>query len=96
MAHNYNDSAYGSGANGMGVFSAVLAGALLGAAAMFLSDERNRKKVAKSFDHLKEEGEERINDIEERVNGIKEKGLERVSGELSKAQDKIKREQRKS
>jgi gas vesicle protein len=70
--------------NNEGIFGAVLAGALIGAAAVFFSDEKNRETVRRKINDMKEKGEEKVEDL-------REKGLETVSKELDKAHTRVRK-----
>ncbi len=63
-------------------FKALVVGVALGAAAIFFSDERNRKKVNRTVKNWHDKAEDEIEDI-------KEKGLTKVNRELSKAKAEV-------
>lgn len=85
MARNHYEDKF-PGSSGLQIFNAVIAGALIGAAAVFLSDRENRKKAMRMIDNLKEKTENKVSDL-------KEEGLKKVSDELSRTQKKIKKMQ---
>ena len=93
--YDHNEMGMGS----MNLFGAVLAGALVGAAALFFSDEKNRKNVAKAFENMREQSMDKVADLKEKgmekADELKEKGLATVSSELNKAQQRVKKEQAK-
>ena len=76
-------------------FNGLIFGMITGAAALFLSDPKNRKKLAKTFSDLEDKAGDIKDEGQEKVQDLKQKSLEKVSEELSKAQQKIKKEQDK-
>lgn len=94
-------------ANGMGVFWAALTGLVVGAAAVFFSDERNRKRVKATVNDWKEKGADKIDEIQDKIDqakedvgekakDLKEKGLDKVSEELDRTQDRLREERGKT
>jgi gas vesicle protein len=87
LNHNNHDETGSS-------FSTLLTGVIIGAAAVFLSDERNRRRIRATMDDWKEKAEQTKEDIADKAQDLKKEGLERVSDELSKTDAKVKREKR--
>lgn len=75
-------------------FGTLLMGVVIGAAAVFLSDERNRRRIKATMDDWKDKAERTRDDIEDKAHDLKQQGLEKVSDELSKTDSKVKREKR--
>jgi gas vesicle protein len=82
MARDYYEPNYGNST--FGIFAGVLAGAIVGATALFLADEKNRKKIQKTAKDWKEKADDEIENLESKANKLKKKGLERVTRELDK------------
>lgn len=66
-----------TGAVGVGIAGAVI-GAAIGASAVALSDERNRKKIGKKFNEYKKEGQKIYSDLKGKVEDLTSKGEEKV------------------
>lgn len=70
--------------NIMSSFGALVMGAIIGAAAVFLTDQKNRKKINLALEDWQSR-------VEDKAEDIKQKGLDRVSEEISKAQTEVKK-----
>lgn len=104
MARNDNyDRYYRDTSSGMGVFWAALTGIVVGAAAVFFSDERNRRRVKATVNDWREKGADKIDDIQDKIeqakedvgekaHDLKQRGLEKVSDELTRTQSRLREE----
>lgn len=73
----------------MGPLGAALAGAVVGAAAVFLADEKNRKKLKNTFESVKKEGSDKIKSLQQKTDDLEEKGRKKLSKELEQAKKKV-------
>lgn len=53
-------------------------GAAIGAGAVALSDPKNRKKIGKKFEEIKEQGQQAYSDIKDKVGDMTSQGKEKV------------------
>ncbi|KKS21230.1 MAG: hypothetical protein UU77_C0006G0017 [candidate division WWE3 bacterium GW2011_GWC1_41_7] len=56
----------------------ALFGAAIGAAAVYLSDRKNREKVKTKWEELKDQGSEKIEEIKDKVDKTKNKAEEEL------------------
>jgi galactokinase/mevalonate kinase-like predicted kinase len=98
MAHN-DDYDRGSGLN---VLSAAILGAIAGGILVFLSDEKNRRRVKRTMEDWREKGTEKLEEAEEKLGEAKTKvtreakeladqGTEAVSDELERTRARLAR-----
>ena len=80
---NRNNNQFGN------VFSALVVGAVIGAAGMFLSKKENRQKVKEKSEQFKSELQNQIDKFKQQAAEIKTKGRIKVAEELEKAQKKL-------
>jgi gas vesicle protein len=66
---------------------AAAVGAIAGAAAAFLSSRDNREKLKKSFNELMETGEERIDQVQDKVVDMKDRGKKVLAKGLENARN---------
>lgn len=85
MARNYERNYEG----GMGFFGALLVGALLGAAAVFFSDDRNKRRLKATIEDWKQKADDVRENVAEKAEDFRDEGLRRVSDELEKTQSKV-------
>lgn len=75
-----------------GLFTAGLFGALAGAAAMFFSQEKNRKTAKKLIDDAKVKSVEKLAKAKTELDKIKKTGAKKLVKKLDKAQKKLEKE----
>lgn len=83
--------------------TALVTGAVIGAAAVVLSKKENRQKISRKFNDILEMGEDKMNDIEDTIDDLKDKGkktlangVERVSEKLEETENKAKKVARRA
>lgn len=74
----------------MGIFGTLIAGALMGAAAIIFSDKDKRNKFKKTIQKFLEMGEKKIEQIKDKVKDFKHEGTKRLEKELEKTKQKMK------
>lgn len=72
-----------------GILGAALVGAAAGAAAVYLSNKENRKKVTKTIQGIKKDGAKRIQQLQDAAEDITEKGRKRIAEQMNDAREKI-------
>jgi gas vesicle protein len=77
---------------GIGAFGAAIIGAVAGAAAVYLSDKKNREKARGKLEEIKSKTDEKINEAKEELEQKKMEGKEKLAEGLDKAQQRIARE----
>jgi len=73
---------------------AAVAGMALGAAAVVLSDNKNRQKIGKNIDKLKDQGTQALSDVKERLTDMSDnaqKQVEETRSEIKKQLPKAKK-----
>lgn len=78
--------------------TALVTGAVVGAAAVILSKKENRQRISRKFNDVLEMGENKMNDVQESIDDLKEKGkktlangVDRVSEKLEETETKAKK-----
>jgi gas vesicle protein len=72
MANKNNANAVGAGIVG------AIVGAAVGAGAVVLSDEKNRKKIGKKFNEYKKDGQKIISDVRGKMDDMASQGEKKV------------------
>ncbi len=78
----------------MGIIQAFIVGAILGAIGVFFSDDRNRRRARATMDDWKNKAEDAKGELADRAHDFKRQGLERVSDELDKTQDRVNKQRK--
>ncbi len=71
------------------VFGALLTGIAIGAAAIFFAKKDNRKNVAKKLQYFLDMGNDKVDEISEKIDHLKDSAKKRVSEGASELQDKL-------
>ena len=75
---------------GMNAFAAALVGAAVGAVAVVMSDRKTRAKVKSRVKTLMEEGDEKLEEVREKVDSAKVVGKKKLAKELERTSRKLK------
>ncbi|MDP2638189.1 MAG: hypothetical protein Q8P26_03970 [Candidatus Levybacteria bacterium] len=103
MQKDKRDIPQGKGVGAFGTVAAGIAGAAIGAAAVALSDKRNRQKITKAVGDVAEKGKKAVNELRQTVEDkivpkakeLRNKGEEVVKEGKEKAEDELSSEEKR-
>jgi gas vesicle protein len=76
-------------AHGPDTVTALVTGAVIGAAAVVLSKKENRQKISRKFSDFLEMGENKMNDVQDSIQDLKEKGKKTLANGVDKVSEKL-------
>ncbi len=92
MAHNKEHKAQ----NGNGVVKAAIVGAVVGAAATYLSNRENREKVKQKAEEIKNNVDTKATEVKEVADEKRIEAMDKASKRLNEMKTKAKRERDKA